>query len=121
VPLDKLRSFIAANGTELLKQKLGAFAADPYHGLPDCTEAREAADGVAEIDALVLAGRPREATGRYRHLTHTTWDQALKVIPRWPDLGRAEKLALFGWHPKDAKQDDKSVPEHPMRDPWLDG
>ena len=35
---------------------------------------------------------------------------------------RAQKLDLFGWHPKEKSQpDEPALRDHPMRDRFLDG
>lgn len=117
---DKLRSYIEAHGDELVKERLGPFASDPFRGLPDCPEAHDAARGVAEIDGLVFTGKMVEAIRRYRELTHTKWGPAGDYIRAWRLLKRARKLALFGWHSKDELVEEKAAPEHPMRDRWLD-
>ena len=119
---EELRALIATYGREVARQRLEAPGSGREDGLPDCTEARAAVEGVAEIDALVLAGRQREATRRYRELTRTSWDRALDAVRGWEDLKRAQKLALFGWRPKAKSQSDESpMRDHPMRDRWLDG
>ena len=118
---EKLRAHIEENGNELARERLRPFAREPFHGLPDCPEAHEAADGVAEIDALVFEGKLIAAIRRYRELTHTPWGQAGDDVRGWHDFKRARKLAMFGWRSKDAIVDDKSTLEHPMRDRWLDG
>jgi hypothetical protein len=119
---DKLRDFIQTYGTELIRQHLRTLEAGPNHDLPDTPEAREAGIRVAEIDALLLAGRQPEATRRYRQLTATTWDQAIDALRGWADLKRAEKLARFDWCPKDKSlADDQEGLDHPMRDRQLDG
>ncbi len=119
---EKLRRLIEIHGTELAKQHYDSLSAGPYRGLPDYPEAREAADKVAEIDALVLAGKDGEATRRYRDLTGTTWDQALALVHGWHRMDRSRKLALCGWCPKDPPGFEKSeMREHPMLDRWLDG
>jgi hypothetical protein len=117
----KLRAYIEEHGNELAREKLQPFASDPFYGVPDCPEARQAASGVAEIDALVFAGKVVEAIRRYRDLTHTKWGQAGDDVRKWHNLKRAKKLAMFGWHSKDAIIDDESLRNHPMRDAWLDG
>jgi hypothetical protein len=90
--------------------------------VPDDPEAREAAERVAEIDALVLADRRPEATRRYREVTGTSWDDALAALRGWHDLERTNKLALCGWCPKEPYRIDKlEEPSHPMLDPWIDG
>ena len=111
----ELASFIAVEGGELLRQHLETLKSGPYHGLPDVPAARRAGEGVAAIDALMLDEKQPEATRRYRELTKTTWDHAIDAVRKWRDLKRAEKLALFGWHPKEESRD------HPMRDHLLDG
>jgi hypothetical protein len=119
---EELRAFIEKYGEELAKQQLESFEAGPDHDLPDCPEAREAADGVAEIDALVRADRQGEATRRYRELTRTKWDEAVDAVRGWRHLKRDRKLAMLGWRPKGSHQDDDpDVPDHPMRDRLLDG
>jgi hypothetical protein len=117
VGADVLREFLARHGTELAQQLLAAREHGPGHDLPDCPEARQAATHTAEIDALVLEGRQPEATRRYRELARVTWDQAVDTVRTWRDLGRAEKLALFGWRPKEPAGD----PGHPLHDRELDG
>jgi hypothetical protein len=116
-----LRSCMLLHGSELIKERLQPFAHDPFYGLPACPEAHCAAKGVAEIDDPVLSGKTIEAIRRYRELTHTKWGQAGEESRGWHNLKRARKLAMFGWHSKDAQVDDKIVPEHPMRDRWIDG
>jgi hypothetical protein len=116
-----LRSCMLLHGSELIKERLQPVAHDPSYGLLHCPEAHEAAKGVAEIDDLVLSGKTVEAIRRYRELTHTKWGQAGEDIRAWHNLKRARKLAMFGWHSKDEEVDDKPVPEHPMRDRWIDG
>jgi hypothetical protein len=119
---DQLRAAIKTNGRELAKQYFESLASGPYHDLPDIPEARQAADGVAEIDALIWSGKVLDATRRYHELTNRTWDEVHATIPRWADLTRARKLALFGWHPKGKLDDDDAeLPKHPMRDRELDG
>jgi hypothetical protein len=119
---EKLRSFIERFGGKLARDNYDRLVSGPYRGLPDDPEAHEAADQVAEIDSLVLAGKDGEATRRYRDLTGATWDQAVNLIRGWHDLERARKLALCGWGPKDPPRFEKSeMREHPMLDRWLDG
>jgi hypothetical protein len=117
----KLRACIVTNGDELIREQLEPFANDPFYGLPDFPEAHKAAEGVAEIDSLVLAGKIVEAIRRYRELTHTPWAPAGDDIRAWHNLKRARKLALFGWHEKEEAIDKKTLAEDPMRDRWLDG
>jgi hypothetical protein len=89
--------------------------------LPVTPDAIEAAQKVAEIDALVLL-RQSEATRRYRDLAACTWDQAINDVRGWHNLKRAEKLARFGWVLKEPRRkDDPEGRDHPMRDPLLDG
>jgi hypothetical protein len=117
---EELRAFIEKHGREVAKQQLEA--SELADDLPDCPEARAAASGVAEIDTLVLAGNQPGATRRFRELTHTTWDHAIDAVRDWQDLKRPQKLALFGWCPKQVSPATESaVTEHPMRDRWLDG
>jgi hypothetical protein len=117
---EQLRACIEQHGNELVREQLQPFARDPYYGLPACPEAHEAAKGVAEIDGLVFEGKVIEAIRRYRELTHTKWGPAGDDIRAWHNLKRAKKLALFGWHSKDAITDDASLLKDPMRDRWLD-
>jgi hypothetical protein len=120
---DELRSSIETHGSELIKQQLTLSDHGRYHELPDILEARQAADGVAEIDALVLAGNGLEAVRRFRQITGKTWDEVHATISHWADLTRARKLALFGWRRK-GKLDDETDDEqrdHPMHDRVLDG
>jgi hypothetical protein len=103
-------------------QQIEASSSDSNHGLSDCAEERDPVVGALEIDALVLAGRQGEATRRYRHLTHTTWDQAVNAVRGWRDNKWAQKLALLGWCPKDKSPSGESpMLDHPLRDRWLDG
>jgi hypothetical protein len=119
---DELRIAIERHGRELIKQQLESSVDGPYHDLPDIPEARKAADGVAEIDALILTGHGLEAVRRFRQLTGKTWDEVHATIPNWFDLKRTRKLAFFGWNPKGKlDEDDFGVREHPMRDRLLDG
>ena len=107
---------------KLGKQYLETIIKGPYRDLPDFPEARQAAEKVAEIDALVASGRDVDARRRYRDLTGTTWDHALASINGWRALDRPKKLAVFGWCPKDrGPGDERETPVHPMRDRWLDG
>jgi len=118
----ELRAYIAANGNELSKQRAKRIEAGPYHDLPDCSEAHTAADGVIQIDSLIMEGRHPEATRLFRELTGKTWDEAIDGISRWGNLKRAEKLALFGWCPKDpSKSEQSELLSHPMHDRLLDG
>ena len=117
----KLRACIEVHGDELAREKLEPQSHDPFRGLPDCPEARQAAEGVAEIDELVYFGKIVEAIRRYRELTHTKWGQAGDEIRAWHKLKRSRKLAMFGWHTKEEAEEDKTVAQHPMRDRWLDG
>ncbi|MGP0066795.1 MAG: hypothetical protein ACLQGP_24790 [Isosphaeraceae bacterium] len=96
-----LHAYIAQSGPELGRQRLKSAMFGPDHDLPDFPEARKAGKGVAEIDDLMLFGKPGEAARRYRELTGTIWDQVHEIVHRWFDLTREEKLALFGWCPKD--------------------
>jgi hypothetical protein len=119
---EELRAHIESHGNELIKQHVERIKAGPYFDLPDCSEARKAADGVIQIDFLIMEGRHREATRLFRELTGKTWDQAIDGIRGWRDLKRAEKLARFGWVLKNASKPDQSeVPSHPMHDRLLDG
>lgn len=114
---DELRVFIQTFGTKLARQHLQTLEAGPSHDLPDTPEAREAGTRVAEIDALVLQGKQPEATRRYRELMPTTWDKAIDAVRDWQDLERPQKLARFGWQPKEGSEPT----DHPMSDRLLDG
>lgn len=119
---DQVQAFIGTHGTKLGKQCLETLLKGPYHDLPDHPAAREAAEHVAEIDALMVAGQKGVATRRYRDLTGKTWDEAIADMLHWSARERAEKLALFGWCPKEKPDDKHGQPvSHPMRDRWLDG
>jgi hypothetical protein len=116
-----LRAFIAARGSELLKQHVDQLDRGPAYDLPDFLKARQAAEKVAEIDGLILAGRQTEATRRYRELTRATWDRALETMRGWRNLKRPEKLALLGWAPDEkASAVISEANGHPMADHWLD-
>lgn len=119
---EQLRACIAKHGTETLKQRLEEIESGRYRGLPDVPEARVAADKVAEIDALILAGKSHAAIRRFRELAGVIWDEAIAIVPGWEDLERGRKLALFGWSPEEKpKKDDPGLSDHPLRDRLLDG
>ena len=118
---EELRAHIGRYGNELIQQHVKRIDAGPYHDLPDCSEARKAADGVIQIDILMMEEKQPEATRLFRELTGKTWDQAIDSIRGWRDLKRAEKLALFGWAPRTSKPDLSEVLAHPMHDRLLDG
>ncbi len=118
----QLRALVEAHGRELDKQYLEFLDAGPDRDLPDVPLAREAGRCVAEIDALAVAGHQAEATRRYRQLKQATWDEAVNTVRHWPDLERAQKLALFGWAPKEKEHAPTTdLLDHPMRDRLLDG
>jgi hypothetical protein len=118
---DQLRAFVGLNGTKLSKQYLEILDKGPYHDLPDLPAAREAADKVAELDALLIAVKDQEATRRFRELTGTTWDRAIAIVRKWRNYERETKLTLVGWHTKKkAESDEPAIAVHPMLDPWLD-
>jgi hypothetical protein len=94
-----LRDVIAKHGRALARQHLDEIDFGPYRGLPDTALAREVAEKVAEVDALVRSGKTG-AAGRYRELAGVTWDAALRDVGRWPRLTCEEKLELFGWASK---------------------
>jgi hypothetical protein len=73
------------------------------------------------IDNLVYSGKIIEAIRRYRELTHTKWGSAGEEIRAWHNIKRARKLAMLGWHSKNEAIENNTVPEHPMRDRWIDG
>jgi hypothetical protein len=119
---EELRSAIERHGNELVKQNLVLSEFGRYHDLPDIPEARQAADGVAEIDGCLLAGNALEALRRFRQLTGQSWDDVHLVMSKWADLKRPRKLALLGWRPKHEIDDDKvAIRDHPMHDHVLDG
>jgi hypothetical protein len=119
---EELRGYLGRSGSALIQQHVKRIEAGPYHGLPDCAEARKAADGVIQIDCLIMEGKQPEATRLFRELTGKTWDQAIDDIRGWRDLIRAEKLARFGWAPKSTSKPDQSeLLGHPMHDRLLDG
>jgi len=96
--------------------------AGPDHGVPDIPEAREAAERVSELDALVLVRQQGPATRWYREWTGCTWHNAHEVLGQWRRLKRAQKLALLGWAPNEPLTAEKTDPaQHPMRDRLLDG
>jgi hypothetical protein len=116
-----LRACVASRGTELLKHRLARLDHGPHHDLPDLPGAIQAADWVAEIDDLVLAGKPVEATRRYHALSGRTWDETLETMREWRDLKLAVKLSRLlprsEEKPKLAATDGEN---HPMSDRWLD-
>jgi hypothetical protein len=119
---EKLRSFVDAYGDELAKQDLEPIDAESSDGLLDSAEGRQASDGVAEIDALIRAGKMGHATRRYRELTQKPWGEANNATLGWRGLTRVQKLALFGWSPKIlSKEVTNGGIDHPMRDDLLDG
>jgi hypothetical protein len=119
---DELRLYIRTHGDELVKQCLDFLEHGPDRDLPDVPEARLAGLGVAEIDALMLAGQLPAATRRLRELTGRTWDEAVNSLRNWRALKRARKLELLGWVSKRPFEEAVfKAAEHPMRDPWLDG
>jgi hypothetical protein len=119
---EELRVFIEEHGREVARQHRHASEFGTDHGLPDRPEAHRAAQGVSEIDALLLSGRRSEARRRYRQLKRSTWYRALMDLHHWHDLERAKKLALLGWNPKDETPAGKSARlGHPLGDRLLDG
>ena len=98
---DQLRHFIRTNGDELVKQCLDFLEHGPDHDLPDVPKARLAGLGVAEIDALVLAGHLPAATRRLRELTGRTWDEVVNAMRYWRGLKRPQKLEILGWVSKE--------------------
>jgi hypothetical protein len=117
----ELRAYIAGRGTELLKQRVDQLNHGPAHDLPDLPKAHQAAEKVAEIDGLILAGKQVEANRRYREFTRSTWDQVVDTMRSWRNLKRPQKLALLGWAPDE--KPPAVIPEatgHPMADYWLD-
>jgi hypothetical protein len=119
---DLLRNLIRTRGSALARQQLDELQYGPDHNLPEATLARLAAEKVREIDTLALNGKPVDAIRRFHELTKLTWDQCLEMMRGWRDLARHQKLAIFGWAPKGKPEAaDAGKPEHPMRDPWLDG
>lgn len=121
-PPERLRKYVRERCGALAWDYLQALELGPAHDLPDCPDARRAAEGVAEIDGLVLRGSQPEATRRYRELLPVTWDQAIDEVKHWRDRSRPEKLARFGWSVKPVHAKDGSgAADHPMHDPLLDG
>src|SRR5262245_22403563 len=118
----KIRAYVERTGSDLARQYLQAIEHGPAHDVPDCPEARQAAEGVAEIDHLVLGMRQHEAIRRYRELLGVKWDQAIYDVHCWHERSRVEKLAIFGWRSKElAAADDPRSKGHPLHDPLLDG
>lgn len=122
VDLNELQDFVEKYCDEMtrldMKAALGLDDSEPH--APGTPEALiRAKQGVAEIDALVRADRSAEATRRCRELTSATWDQAIDALRHWRDLKTEQKLALFGWTPKDLPTNDE--PGHPLHDAILDG
>jgi hypothetical protein len=107
----RLREYITSHGEELARQELDEIDYGIYRDLPDLAAAREVAEKVAAVDALVRRGRTG-GVGLYRELKGVTWDQALHETGRWARLSREEKLALFGWQPK------KKVPVDDLDSPY---
>jgi hypothetical protein len=119
---EAVRTFLREYGTPLATEHLDALIAGPEHDVPDVPEARAAARGVAEINALIVDNRQPEATRRYRDLTGTTWDQAIDAIRHWRERTRPERLAMLGWMPVDKTPPEPSdAGQHPLHDPELDG
>lgn len=118
----ELQSVIERYGNERVKQHLELLEKGRYHDLPDIPEAHEAADRVAEIDVLMLAGHALEALRRDRQFTHQSWDEVHGIMAKWADLKRSSKLALLGWRPKGQPDgaEDARRREHPMHDHLLD-
>jgi len=98
----RLRRFLQVH--ELGRQYLDELERGPYRDLPDVDLAREIGDHVAELDAIARNSIAGKVVRRYRELRGVTWDQALKDASDWAELTRPEKLALFGWIPKKAKE-----------------
>ena len=106
----------------MTKQHLECSVSGPYRDVPEVPKARKAADGVAELDALIIAGNQLDATRRLRQLASCTWDDAIHALRGWVDLERAKKLALLGWRPKVKDLvTEAGLRDHPMRDRLLDG
>ena len=119
---EALRDSIRKHGHALARQYLIRCEKGPYYDLPDIPEARRAADGVAEIDLLMLEGNNVEAVRRYRQLTGQIWDDVHEAMRQWAELSRERKLALFGWSTKQKPEDEPAnLRDHPMRDRVLDG
>ncbi len=104
-----LRAFIHEWGEEIARQELDESDFGIYRDLPDTAFAREIAEKVAEIDRLVRDGT-HTYVGRYRALKEVIWDQAIKETRDWHRLTRPEKLALFGWEPKQLNDDGSNDP-----------
>lgn len=101
----RLRELIAASGDEVARQHLDEIDRGIYRDLPDIAIAREVAEKVASLDALVREGKTG-FVGLYRDIRGVPWDQAIKEAARWRSLTRPEKLALFGWEPKKVEMDE---------------
>ncbi len=97
---DRLRAFVLEYGEEVAKQEIDEFDRGPMRDLPDTALTRSIAAKVAELDALARDRRVG-VVGRYRDMKGVAWDVALAEAGQWRRLARAEKLALFGWIPKE--------------------
>ena len=103
-----LRELIQASGKPVARQHLDRILHGRDLDLPQTEAALDISAKIAEIDAIVMAGKTGEVTRRYRDITGVSWDQAIKDTRHWRDLGRVEKLALFGWAFKKPSMDDLS-------------
>jgi hypothetical protein len=92
---EKLREFVERYGDELARQQADSYEGD-FKGVP-----AGVVECVAEIDSLVSAGKSSEATRRFREFADSTWDRAVHALQGWRHLGREEKLAMFGYRPKE--------------------
>ena len=104
--IDELRLHIEQHGVELVKQVIAEMDHGPCRDLPDTAWGRMVGANISELDALVFAGRSG-LVGRYREMRGVIWDQAIEETKGWYRKSREEKLALFGWVPKEkASKDD---------------
>jgi hypothetical protein len=81
-----------------LPASAGGPTADALRGLNVREIDQASAAGIAEIDALLTAGKKPTAVRRYRDLTGTTWDQAHQAVAVWsesPAKWRQETVRLI--------------------------
>jgi hypothetical protein len=100
----RLHRFLRDCTGELGRQYLDELERGRYRDLPDTDLAREIGDHIADLDAVARDSSAGKVVRRYRELRGVTWDQALRDGTKWAELSRPEKLALFGWIPKKAKE-----------------
>lgn len=68
-----------------LPASAGGPTADALRGLNVREIDQATAAGIAEVDALLAAGKKPTAVRQYRELTGTTWDQAHHAIAAWSE------------------------------------